>query len=49
MLLTVFPYDTPVVLKETEEFEKLNELMMRIYQDEAESEARINEIFVAPK
>lgn len=49
MLLLVFPYETPVVLKETEEFEKLDELMMRIYQDDVEAEARINEIYIAPK
>ena len=49
LLLIVFPYETPVVLKENENYEDLNELMMRIYQDEVEAEARINEIYVAPK
>ena len=49
LLLTVFPYETPVVLKENEDFEKLNDLMIRIYQDEGEADARINEIYIAPK
>lgn len=41
LLLVVFPYETPVVLKERDDMVTLNELMRRIYPEQDVAKTRI--------